>query len=326
MIRQNWIDWAKAIGIYLVVVGHCTFTNTNIEGFIYTFHMPLFFLISGFLYKKEKLSITLYLKKLTNRLLVPYLFINLLITIWELTKFIIRGNNEFILIKEQLYGTLLGIPTKIISGPTWFLLALFWCQLFMYIYIRLNKIKYYSIVLMVSIIIFLLKHYSNYSLFWGLDTFPLGFLYFILMYYLKGPIYKLLKMKQQLHNIIASVLLFVVTFYLYKINGNSNLILSLFGKNFFLGFLGALTGSLGVLSLGYSLNNITIPFVKTVFSSTILILGFHMAIMNFVELHIYNFSKHTMLNFIISLLVVIIISLSFPLIRRVFPILVGYRK
>lgn len=75
MIRQNWIDWAKAIGIYLVVVGHCTFTNTNIEGFIYTFHMPLFFLISGFLYKKEKLSITLYLKKLTNRLLVPYLLI-----------------------------------------------------------------------------------------------------------------------------------------------------------------------------------------------------------------------------------------------------------
>ena len=51
MIRQNWIDWSKSIGIYLVVLGHCSFFNKDIEGFIYTFHMPLFFMISGYLYK-----------------------------------------------------------------------------------------------------------------------------------------------------------------------------------------------------------------------------------------------------------------------------------
>ena len=43
--RMVWIDWMKAIGIYLVVLGH--FFSVG-EKFIYVFHVPLFFLISGF--------------------------------------------------------------------------------------------------------------------------------------------------------------------------------------------------------------------------------------------------------------------------------------
>ena len=44
--RADWIDVLKGIGIILVVIGH-----VNTKGFLvqwlYTFHMPLFFALSG---------------------------------------------------------------------------------------------------------------------------------------------------------------------------------------------------------------------------------------------------------------------------------------
>jgi len=56
--RFNWIDWAKTFGIYLVVLGHAFAPKEGIaleaRNFIYTFHMPLFFFLSGFLFKVKE--------------------------------------------------------------------------------------------------------------------------------------------------------------------------------------------------------------------------------------------------------------------------------
>lgn len=50
MERKNerivWIDWAKSICIFLMVVGHWT-QNDNVLLFIYSFHMPALFIVSG---------------------------------------------------------------------------------------------------------------------------------------------------------------------------------------------------------------------------------------------------------------------------------------
>ncbi|MCD4694754.1 MAG: acyltransferase family protein, partial [Bacteroidales bacterium] len=50
--RFEWIDIAKGIGILLVVYGHCQ-PPPLIEKFVYAFHMPLFFFISGFLFRHK---------------------------------------------------------------------------------------------------------------------------------------------------------------------------------------------------------------------------------------------------------------------------------
>lgn len=48
--RLNWIDWAKAIAITFVVFGHIPEERSSfILNYIVTFHMPLFFFISGYL-------------------------------------------------------------------------------------------------------------------------------------------------------------------------------------------------------------------------------------------------------------------------------------
>lgn len=61
-----WLDYARTMGIFLVIFGHCLQSfpewqiNEKLQGiydYIYLFHMPLFFIISGFLFKRETINI-----------------------------------------------------------------------------------------------------------------------------------------------------------------------------------------------------------------------------------------------------------------------------
>lgn len=69
--RIEWIDSLKGFAIILVVLGHNTGGENAAYRFLYTFHMPLFFLISGFLFSmKPPLE---YLKRSFRHLMVPYI-------------------------------------------------------------------------------------------------------------------------------------------------------------------------------------------------------------------------------------------------------------
>lgn len=65
--RLVWIDWAKTILIYLMIVGHCFPVKWQGQ-LIYAFHMPAFFIISGFLYHQHDW------KKTLKSFLIPVLF------------------------------------------------------------------------------------------------------------------------------------------------------------------------------------------------------------------------------------------------------------
>lgn len=114
--RLPWIDWAKAIGIFLVVLGH--FPGLKGQGFIYLFHMPFFFLISGYLYKR--VSFNIEIAKVFRTLIIPYFFFNtVLLSIalplgifkWDCVYNILLGNQEL-------------LPARFFR-PLWFLVSLF---------------------------------------------------------------------------------------------------------------------------------------------------------------------------------------------------------
>ena len=67
-VRYNWIDWSKSIAIFLVIWGHVPMQSET-HTIIYSFHMPLFFLISGYLYNpKGTIKEELYKDKAVNAL------------------------------------------------------------------------------------------------------------------------------------------------------------------------------------------------------------------------------------------------------------------
>jgi acyltransferase len=70
----NWIDWLKALGIIAVVFGHIA-SGSALTIWIYSFHMPLFFAVSGYLLKPDHLSepLGVFGKRVLIRLLPAYL-------------------------------------------------------------------------------------------------------------------------------------------------------------------------------------------------------------------------------------------------------------
>lgn len=71
--RNCALDIAKAIGIILMIVGHCSLLPYRpYRHFIFTFHMPLFFIISGYLYKCKGIKDSL--KRDAVHLMLPYLY------------------------------------------------------------------------------------------------------------------------------------------------------------------------------------------------------------------------------------------------------------
>lgn len=69
--RVGYIDVAKGVGIILVILGHSMYGNVFLKNVIYSFHMPFFFMLSGYFLNFER-SIKSSVQKSFRMLLIPY--------------------------------------------------------------------------------------------------------------------------------------------------------------------------------------------------------------------------------------------------------------
>ena len=74
--RLDYLDMAKGVGIFLVVLGHIEYLSESAMRWIYSFHMPLFFVIGGILaYQKEPESpymLKAQWRRRAKGILIPY--------------------------------------------------------------------------------------------------------------------------------------------------------------------------------------------------------------------------------------------------------------
>lgn len=120
--RKRYIDVAKGIGIAIVVFFHINI-NSTIDSFFGVFQMPLFFILSGMLFK-ERSNIDI-IKRKAKSLLVPYFFYGILTFLYGIIiEFRIRGLNTNN--KDVIVGLLTGDPRRIeYNEPLWFLPSMF---------------------------------------------------------------------------------------------------------------------------------------------------------------------------------------------------------
>ena len=79
--RMEYIDFTKLFAIYCVLWGHSLqymsandFINNNVASFIYSFHMPLFMVLSGYFFSSSlKLNFVSLIIKKVRQLIVPFL-------------------------------------------------------------------------------------------------------------------------------------------------------------------------------------------------------------------------------------------------------------
>ena len=75
--RVQWIDGCKGLAILLVVLGHTMRTDLSLV-YIYGFHMPIFFFLSGLVCNEKKYTWGSFLKSRFNTLVIPYIAFYLL--------------------------------------------------------------------------------------------------------------------------------------------------------------------------------------------------------------------------------------------------------
>lgn len=83
MNRIQSLDNAKGIGIILVVIGHSVDVFSSIGVGISSFHMPLFFILSGFLFNEYINPLKEFLFKRTKQLLIPFVAFSIMIAFMQ---------------------------------------------------------------------------------------------------------------------------------------------------------------------------------------------------------------------------------------------------
>lgn len=198
MNRIAYFDNAKAILIFLVVVGHILskFLHNNhvldsIYVFVYTFHMPAFILISG--YFSKKVYEAGYLTKLVKKLLLPYAILQVSYSLYYL----------------YIFDDSISLSFFIPRWALWFLVSLILWNILLYFF---GKIKY---GLPIAIVISLLIGYdSHVSEFLSISRTFFFFPFFLMGYYLQNSHFEKLKTRTNIIiGTIIGVILFISIYY-----------------------------------------------------------------------------------------------------------------
>jgi fucose 4-O-acetylase-like acetyltransferase len=129
-LRVAWLDSLKGLGILLVVCGH-QYLPPALHQWIYSFHVPLFFFISGCLFDASRYAgQAAYARRRSRTILVPYVVFGL--ATWLLWAAVRRpfgaSHNVAIPLWKPLLGLLYGNATGdwlIFDSPLWFLPCIF---------------------------------------------------------------------------------------------------------------------------------------------------------------------------------------------------------
>lgn len=171
-VRNPVFDMMKGIAILLMVLGHSQI-HPSLHHAIYLFHIPMFFMVSGYFFRPKEPSVCL--KTDLKRLIVPYLIFATVVFL----KFLVDA------FRLQDFSTPLRFGKSILTGdfgigPIWFLLALFWCR---EIFNAVSKWKWGALLAsLASVAVAVLGLKSEFSLgFWvGVSSiifYALGFLW-----------------------------------------------------------------------------------------------------------------------------------------------------
>jgi len=159
----DWVTIAKGFGIIFVVIGHFIPRGItpeyyiHIKNLIYTFHMPLFFLLAGLLYNYKKYNYNELVYNKTRRLIYPFISVAIFFFI---VKFFAG------LFFEMKYPMTLEHIFIILTDPRESYMSLLWFVYTLFLIFLLYPIlrKYISnnfIILSIFIILNLLFAYKN---------------------------------------------------------------------------------------------------------------------------------------------------------------------
>jgi len=320
--NNSSINSLKGLGILAVVYAHNY--NGIISEYIYTFHMPLFFFISGFLEISTKYEFNEYLSKKFKRLIIPYfIYATVLFLFWF---FIGRKFGNSVESNLSPLKNFIGIfysqggPEYMDWGiPMWFLPALFLTTIISY-HILKFKTKYQ--VLIISIFGFISWYYSSqfhFMLPWSINIVLSSIIFFFVGHWIR-EIHNIIQLNS-FHLILLVISFFLLHFIGFRLNSPINMYYGQYG-NYFLFLINGITGSIWLLSASLLLTK-RITIIDWLGKNSLLIMILHlraMTILKAIAIYLLGIElKFTPLNSLFySIIQIIILVIPIIIINKYF--------
>lgn len=242
--RKKGLDVARGIGIFLIVWSHTMFDDEPLRIFLFSFHVPLFFVISGYFFSGEnKKKLQRYLK-----------WIGLYIALSILDIFVLLVFNPSLFDREVVVKGMLGMDSQLIfNSPKWFLLCLIEVQILMSVIVKLEV----WLQIIIVILFWVLGGNVHSNWFGGLNLVFVTFPFFYMGYLLKKEC-----MYEKVETYMSKSLIFVsaigmmlVTWFGSQFNGMVSIQKQQYG-NYFVFIVCALCGCFAVILIGIFLERI----------------------------------------------------------------------
>lgn len=339
--RIVWADYAKSIGIFCVVLGH-TLTNYPLRSFIYAFHIPLFFFISGMFFSFEKYPrYGTFLKKRFLQLVVPYLIFNFITYIFWVFVGRKLGNDAHLSINE--YHPLVGIFYGHLSShflehcaPLWFIACLFMVENIYYFVFKKIKQPVHHLIILSLFVVFGYLDYKFVHVFlpWGINV-ALS----VMIFYGVGVLYNKYLAGKYMQNKGLVLLVFIValsiTYAVSVLNGKIEVSMREF-NNYLYYLIGGFIGILMVVAFSKLEERKlgVIKWQKFIGENTIIILALHLMAASFLKgimfyllkLDINSFQEHILLSILFSIASILVLIPVILFVNRYIPWVIGRKR
>lgn len=202
--RNISIDMVRGILIVCVVMGH--YRSDSLHDILYMFHMPLFFIISGFLLNKDKLLVDGYLRNKAETLLIPYAIYIFLHFLLVKREYSLKG------IVKVLWGG------RLFNGTYWYITCFLFTLFLLALLLKKEYANKKTVALIlagggIAVIESNLAKYVNLirspGIPWNLDVALLALVYVAIGYYGKAQVRNWLSSEEHKYD-VASVIVFAV--------------------------------------------------------------------------------------------------------------------
>ncbi|MCR4803786.1 MAG: acyltransferase family protein [Lachnospiraceae bacterium] len=173
--RNTIMDVAKALAMLAVIIGHTKYDD-NVRMVLYTFHLPVFFIISGYFFNIKESFPRFFIKK-TKAYVIPYVSFALIILLFNYWYSGYKAKafkyNKERLIYQQRYTTL------------WFLTTLYIGILLFWLICYLCKKNEWLILIVSTTISVIATHFTSLETekaYWNYDTSCIILVYFAVGY------------------------------------------------------------------------------------------------------------------------------------------------
>ena len=193
MPRIEYVDNVKAMAMVFVVVGHAPGLNQFAMNFIYAFHMPVFFFVSGLLLSEQKLALPLrrFIIAQVRNLGIPYLFFFAVSYLYWLPTHRLAAAAQTVgpmAWWEPLLGLVEGSQQAwVVNAVLWFFVCLFMTTCIFFIAKRFFSARFLAVVFNLLGIVFTLAYVSSWPRWpWTLDSTLIALGFYAAGHYARG--------------------------------------------------------------------------------------------------------------------------------------------